>query len=155
MEGGKAPPPETPMLVEMGKSGTPALLLCELLRPALVQRLDLLSPMHARAGQIMLARKKRKEKKSDVNKTGGPAPDIGGTVLFFLFFFFFPPSFFLDQPCADGRCSRYCSLGITVDFFMFPPGPARSQEGNSCTSLIVFVLFKSLNLFAKFNTGKS
>lgn len=60
---GEKSPPETPMLVEMGKSGTPALLLCELLRSALVQRLDLLLPMHARAGQIMLARKKRKEKK--------------------------------------------------------------------------------------------
>lgn len=103
MEGGKAPPPETPMLVEMGKSGTPALLLCELLRPALVQRLDLLSPMHARAGQIMLARKKRKEKKSDVNKTGGPAPDIGGTVLFFLFSFFsLLPFFWISHALMGG-----------------------------------------------------
>ena len=57
VEGGKTP--ETPMLVEMGKSGTPALLRCELLLPALVQRLDLLSPMHARVGRIMLARRRK------------------------------------------------------------------------------------------------
>ena len=128
MEGGKVPP-ETPMLVEMGKSGTPALLLCEPLLPALAQRLDLLSPMHARAGRIMLARRKRKEEKNPMSTKPETQRLILAAPFYFIFLIlFFSPSFFLlDQPCADGGGAvlvPYLSTVPVVDFFLCsPPDP--------------------------------
>jgi len=126
------------MLVEMGKSGTPALLLCELLLPALAQRLDLLSPMRARVGRIMLARKKKTPPPHDVNKSRDPTSNIGGTVLFFLFSFSLLP-FFLDQPCADGGGAVLALCG----FFYAPSGPARSQEPAILVPVLLFFVLLS------------
>lgn len=116
--GGGESPPETPMLVEMGKSGTPALLLCELLLPALAQRLDLLSPMRARVGRIMLARKKKTPPPTMSTKAETRRLILAGP--FYFSFFPFPSFlFFWINHALMGEVQYW----HYVDFFMPPPDP--------------------------------